>query len=167
MRILNLIHKNMNAKDQKEHLSQDKFEEFKKELQELKTKKRKEVAEQLEYAKSLGDLSENAEYHEARDNQAQIEDRISKLETMLQNVEIISDKYSDSVIVGSTVEVKMSGQKDTQKFRVVGSEEIDADAGKISFNSPLGGGLMGKKKGETFTIRTPRGQMEYTIVDVK
>lgn len=157
----------MNTKDQKEHLSQDKFEEFKKELEDLKTKKRKEVAEQLEYAKSLGDLSENAEYHEARDNQARLEDRISKLETMLQNVEIISDKYSDTVVVGSTVEVKKSGQKDVQNFRVVGSEEIDADAGLISFNSPLGAGLMGKKKGESFIVKTPRGEMEYKVIDVK
>ncbi len=157
----------MNAKNQKEHLSQDKYEEFKKELEELKTKKRKEVAEQLEYAKSLGDLSENAEYHEARDNQAQIEDRISKLETMLQNVEIISDKHSDRVVVGSTVVVDMIESGETKTFKVVGSEEIDADEGKISFNSPFGSALMGRAKGDDVVVNTPRGELKCRVVDLK
>lgn len=158
----------MDFKDQKEHLTQDKYEEFKKELEHLKTEKRKEVADQLEYAKSLGDLSENAEYHEARDLQAQVENRISHLETMIQNAEIISStKGSDKVTVGSRVIVQRSGKKESMDLRIVGSEEIDTDAGMISFKSPLGEGLMGKKKGEKVAINTPKGSAEYTILDIK
>ncbi len=156
----------MDNPKQKEHLTKDKYNEFEKELQYLKTEKRKDVASQLEYAKSLGDLSENAEYHEARDVQAQIEDRISKLETILQNAEIILDKRSDVVIVGSEVTVQQKESKEKRKFRVVGSEEIDTDLGKISFNSPLGGGLMGKEKGDSVVVKTPRGEMEYTILNI-
>jgi transcription elongation factor GreA len=157
----------MDKSKQKEHLTKDKYEEFEKELIHLKTEKRKEIAEQLEYAKSLGDLSENAEYHEARDNQAQIEDRISKLETMLQNVEIISDKHSDVVVVGTRVMVQKKGEKDKLDLRIVGSEEIDTENGKISFNSPLGESLMGKEKGETVLVKTPRGEVEYTILNIE
>ncbi|MGM0482683.1 MAG: transcription elongation factor GreA [Patescibacteria group bacterium] len=158
----------MNNKDQKEHLTQDKYEEFKKELEHLKKEKRKEVAEQLEYAKSLGDLSENAEYHEARDLQAQVENRISHLETMLQNAEIItSDKGSDTVTVGSRVIVQHSAKKEPVDLRIVGSEEIDTNVGKISFNSPLGEGLMGKKKNDKVVINTPKGPAEYTVLDIK
>ncbi len=156
----------MDKSNQKEHLTKDKYEEFEKELIYLKTKKRKEIAEQLEYAKSLGDLSENAEYHEARDDQAQIEDRISKLETMLQNAEIISDKYSDVVVVGSRVVVQKKGEKDKLDLRIVGSEEIDTENGRISFNSPLGESLMGKEKGETVSVKTPRGEVEYTVLNI-
>ena len=157
----------MNLKDQKEHLTQDKFEEFQKELENLKTEKRREVADQLEYAKSLGDLSENAEYHEARDLQAQVENRISHLETMIQNAEIISDKSTDRVTVGSRVTVRPEGGKDVMELRIVGSEEIDTSAGKISFNSPLGGGLMGKEKGEDVVINTPKGKVKYSVLSVE
>ncbi|MFP4539367.1 MAG: transcription elongation factor GreA [Candidatus Paceibacterota bacterium] len=157
----------MKTQEQKEHLTKDKLEEFKQELEHLKTKRRKEVADQLEYARSLGDLSENAEYHEARDLQAQVEDRISKLETMLQNVEIISDKYSEKVVVGSTVTVQRQGEKEKQEFRIVGSEEIDTDTGKISFYSPLGEALIGKKKGDEVVVNTPRGEVKYTVINVE
>ncbi|MFP4617126.1 MAG: transcription elongation factor GreA [Candidatus Paceibacterota bacterium] len=157
----------MKTQGQKEHLTKDKYEEFKQELEHLKTKRRKEVADQLEYARSLGDLSENAEYHEARDLQAQVEDRISKLETMLQNVEIISDKYSEKVVVGSTVTVQRHGEKEKQEFRIVGSEEIDTDTGKISFYSPLGEALIGKKKGDEVVVNTPRGEVKYTVINVE
>ncbi|MFP4022578.1 MAG: transcription elongation factor GreA [Candidatus Paceibacterota bacterium] len=157
----------MKTQGQKEHLTKDKYEEFKQELEHLKTKRRKEVADQLEYARSLGDLSENAEYHEARDLQAQVEDRISKLETMLQNVEIISDKYSEKVVVGSTVTVQRQGEKEKQEFRIVGSEEIDTDTGKISFYSPLGEALIGKKKGDEVVVNTPRGEVKYTVINVE
>lgn len=156
----------MNSKDQKEHLTQSKYEEFKKELENLKKEKRKEVADQLEYAKSLGDLSENAEYHEARDLQAQVENRISHLETMIQNAEIISDKSTDRVTVGSRVTVRAEGGKDTLDLRIVGSEEIDTEAGKISFNSPLGEGLMGKEKGDEVVIKTPKGEVKYSVLSV-
>ena len=152
---------------QKEHLTKDKFKELKKELENLKTKKRKEVADQLEYAKSLGDLSENAEYHEAREMQAQIEDRIAKLETIVQNAQIISDKHTEKITVGSTATISQKNSKESFVYRIVGPEEIDADNGKISFKSPLGGALLGKKKGESVLVKTPRGDAEYVILKVE
>ena len=156
----------MNVDSNKEYLTQDKYNEFERELKELKTVRRKEIAEQLEYAKSLGDLSENAEYHEARDEQAQIENRIARLETLLQNAEIVSSHATDVVTVGSTVTVQPGGTGDAVSYIIVGSEEVDTDAGKISVNSPLGKGLLGKKRGDKVEIEAPRGKVTYAIVNI-
>lgn len=154
-------------KDEHEYLTKEKYEEFKNELATLKTVRRKEVAENLEYAKSLGDLSENAEYHEARDTQASVEDRIAKLEMVLKHATIISSHDTDSVSVGSTVTVKREKEKESRIFTIVGSEEADSSVGKISVKSPLGSAILGKKKGELFSFTTPSGMMEYKIVDIK
>ncbi len=148
-----------------EYLTQEKFDEFTKELAELKGKKRKEVAESLEYAKSLGDLSENAEYHEARDVQATIEDRIAKLEELLKIAKIVSGNHSGTVNVGSTVTV----EKDSKKFvyTIVGSEESDVISNKISMKSPFGQAVLGKKKGENFSFSAPNGELSYKVVEIK
>jgi transcription elongation factor GreA len=114
----------------KEYLTQEKYDEFKAELALLKGTKRKEVAEALEYAKSLGDLKENAEYHEARDNQGIIEDRISKLEELLKDATIVQSNNSGLVGVGSTVTVEKDGKK--FEYTIVGSEESDVISNKIS-----------------------------------
>jgi transcription elongation factor GreA len=151
---------------QKEYLSPEKFEELKAELHQLKTVERKEVAERLEYAKSLGDLSENAEYHEARDQQADIEDRIKLLEEMLKRVVLMTDKHGQIVEVGSTVVVQKDGSSELT-YKIVGSEEADMPAGKISFQSPIGGALLGRRKGETVSVATPKGEVNYSILDVK
>lgn len=149
-----------------EYLTQAKYEELKKELEELKTTKRTEIAKDLEYAKDLGDLSENQEYHEARNAQAVVEDRISHLEQLLKSATIVSDHSTESVAVGSTVVLeKKAGEK--RNFTIVGSEESDAATGKISVRSPLGSAVLGKKKGETFTFSTPAGSMSYKVVDIK
>ncbi len=148
-----------------EYLTQEKFDEFTKELAELKGKKRKEVAESLEYAKSLGDLSENAEYHEARDNQATIEDRIAKLEGLLKTAKIVSGNHSGTVTVGSTVTVEKDGKKFV--YNIVGSEESDVISNKISMKSPFGQSILGKKKGESFTFKAPNGELSYKVVEVK
>jgi transcription elongation factor GreA len=153
--------------DKKEYLTKEKFDELTKELEFLRKDKRKEVAESLEYAKSLGDLSENAEYHEARDNQAEIEDRISKLETMLANAAIVEAHHTDKVGIGSTVTVSKPGDSKTLKLEIVGSEEADAKLGKISMQSPMGEALVGKKKGESFTFESPRGNMTYTVISIE
>ena len=150
-----------------EYLTKEKFEELKKELEFLKTDKRKEVAESLEYAKGLGDLSENAEYHEARETQASIEDRIAKLESILETAIIVSEKHGGIVNIGSTVVVKKDKSDATQTFSIVGSEEVDVSHGKISIHSPLGGVLIGKKKSEHIVFKSPSGQVGYTIIDVK
>jgi transcription elongation factor GreA len=148
-----------------EYLTQEKFDEFTKELQELKSVKRKEVAESLEYAKQLGDLSENAEYHEARDAQGMIEDRIAKLETLLKHAVIVSGNHSGTVSVGSVVTVEKDGKKSV--FTIVGSEEADVSSNKISIRSPFGQAVMGKKKGDDFSYEAPSGQLKYKVVEVK
>jgi len=153
--------------DENEYLTKEKFEELGQELQELKTKKRKEVAENLEYAKSLGDLSENAEYHEAREVQANVEDRISKLEAILQSAVIMKDQHTDTISIGSTAVVVKENEKTNQIFTLVGSEEANVAEGKISIHSPLGEALIGKKKGQDFSFKTPSGAMKYTVVSIK
>ncbi|MDA8611458.1 transcription elongation factor GreA [Candidatus Pacebacteria bacterium] len=152
--------------DKKEYLTKKKHDELTKELGILTHDTRKEVAEKLEYAKSLGDLSENAEYQEARDEQARVEYRISQLEELLKNAEIIKHKEGDTAEAGSTVTIK-KGAGAEQTYELVGSEEADMTEGKLSYSSPLGRALMGKKKGETFTFETPKGNTKYKIVSVK
>jgi transcription elongation factor GreA len=150
-----------------EYLTKEKFAALEKELSLLKTEKRKEIAESLEYAKSLGDLSENQEYQEARDNQAILEDRINRLESILKSAKIISIHKGDIVAVGSVVTVEKTSDKNRKVYTMVGSEEADALTGKISINSPLGLAIMGKKKGESFSFETPNGMMSYKIIDIK
>ena len=156
--------------DNHEYLTQEKYDEFKKELDTLKHVRRKEVAEDLEYAKSLGDLSENAEYHEARDVQANIEDRIAHLENVLKTATIIAEtkkSSKDAIGIGTTVSLKKEGQSETKKYTIVGSEEADSTLGKISMKSPLGLALIGKKKGDVVTVQTPGGVATHKIVDIQ
>lgn len=148
------------------YLTTEKFKELEKELIELKTTRRKEVAANLEYARSLGDLSENAEYQEAREMQATIEDRIASIENTLKTAEIVSDHRSDVISMGSTVTVEKQSDKSTQKWKIVGSEEVNTTEGKISNHSPIGSVLIGKKKGDIVAVTTPRGQVSYKIVAV-
>lgn len=153
--------------DEKQYLTKEKYEELVKELDHLKKTKRREVAEALEYAKSMGDLSENQEYQEARDMQAGVEERIGKLENILKNAEIMGAHKGAIVTIGSTVVVKKSGDSDEKTYQLVGSEEADIGKGKISNHSPIGVAVMGKKKGAAFVLSTPKGKANYEIVDVK
>jgi len=150
----------------KEYLSKEKFKELKKELKELKTTKRTEIAERLGYARSLGDLSENAEYHSARDAQIEIETRIEELKELLKNVEIISHKKTDIAEAGSTVVLKKVGSSENITYQIVGQEEADLAVGKISYRSPLGAAILGKKKKEEFSLETPKGVSKYVVVDL-
>jgi transcription elongation factor GreA len=149
--------------DDKTYLSKEKLKELQIELEDLKTVKRKDIIEKLEYAKSLGDLSENAEYQEAREAQGVLEDRIAVLEGMLKSAVIVSHKQGDTVSIGSTVTLAKKGSNDTVTYEIVGSEESDVANKKISNRSPLGESLMGKKTGETFTFEAPGGEVTYTI----
>ena len=151
----------------KQYLTSEKLDELKKELQFLITEKRKEVAEHLESAKKLGDLSENAEYHQAREDQAEIEDRIKRLEDLIKNASIASHGGSDTVIIGSTVHVQKNGDNKSLVCMIVGSEEADMTQGKISNMSPLGSSLLGHKKGDTVKVSTPKGVVSYQIELVK
>jgi transcription elongation factor GreA len=156
---------NMNAEN--EYLTKEKFEALEKELEHLKTTKRKEIAEALEYAKSLGDLSENQEYHEARDSQAVVEDRINRLESILKTAAIVSTHDTSIVNVGTQVTLEKIGTSARITYSIVGSEEADASQGKISVRSPLGTSALGKKKGDVFSFQTPGGTMSYKIIDIK
>ncbi len=148
-------------------VSQEKFDEMVKELEHLKTVRRTEIAKNLEYARSLGDLSENAEYQEARELQAATEERIRRLEDVVKRARIVTDgKKKDIVGFGSKVAIKKDGGSDMHEYTIVGSEEADMRAHKLSHVSPLGAALMGKKKGEVFTFETPNGKQTYTIEKV-
>lgn len=149
------------------YLSPEKFKELERELEQLKTVRRREVAEALEFAKSLGDLSENAEYNEARDAQAELEDRIAKLEQLLRNPVIVSAHHSSNVEVGTTVIIQKKGGEEKKKWRIVGSEEASMEKGLLSRKSPLGAALLGKKKGDTFVIETAKGKATWTVLDIE
>ncbi len=151
----------------KSYITEEKKRELAAELHELQTVKRKEILEALEFAKSLGDLSENAEYHQAREEQGKLEERIATIEEILRNSVLIEKHHSTSVEVGSTVTVQKEGDKAKQVFQIVGSEEADFAAGKISHASPLGQALYGKKKGDTAHVVTPKGTSEYKIVSIE
>ena len=145
-------------------VSQEKFDEMIKELEHLKTVRRTEIAKNLEYARSLGDLSENAEYQEARDLQAATEERIKKLEELVKTTKILTDgKKKTEVSFNSKVSIKKEGSTEVHEYTIVGSEEADMRVKKLSHVSPLGSALMGKKKGDVFTFETPMGKQTYTI----
>jgi len=147
-------------------LTQEKFNALKEELEILTTISRKEIAESLEYARSLGDLSENAEYQAARELQAATEERIRRLEHLVKSAVIVSEKKKGVVGFGSKVTICKKGDKEKHTYTIVGSEEADMREKKISHLSPLGESMMGRKKGETFGFKTPAGMQEYSIIDI-
>jgi transcription elongation factor GreA len=147
-----------------EYLTLEKKKLLEDELKNLMSVRRKEIADALEYAKSLGDLSENAEYHQAREDQANCEDRIIHIEQILKNAVIMETHATGVVNVGSTVTVTKKGSKEEKTYAIVGSEEADSISGKISNESPLGAALLGKKKGDKVIVHAPKGDVEYTIV---
>ncbi len=150
---------------EKQYVSKEKLEELKDELADLKGRRRIEVGERLKRAKELGDLSENSEYFEAREEQAQVEARIGELEEFVKNAQIIEKSASTSnVSVGSAIEVKKDGK--TMKFTIVGSNEANPSAGMISNESPLGRAFLGKKVGDTVMVTIPKGKVSYTIVSI-
>ena len=149
----------------KQYLTKERFEELKAELETLKNKKRVEVAERLKQAKEYGDLSENSEYAEAREEQANVETRIVELEDVLkQAVTIKKTEGGDTVTVGSTVTVR-KGEK-TMTYTIVGSYEVKPEEGRISDESPLGKAFLRKKVGETVGVATPAGTATYEIVKI-
>jgi len=152
--------------EKREYLTKQKYDELVAELKELKNIKRKEVAEALDYARDLGDLSENAEYHEARSQQAAIEERISKVDLILKNASVVEDRHSEYIMIGSTVVVEKDDGK-RRTFMIVGSAESDMNSGKISNRSPLGAAVLGKKKGDSFSFISPAGTMSYKVIEIK
>ena len=152
--------------DQKHYLTSGRLEDLKKELNELKTTRRIEVADRLKRAKELGDLSENSEYVEAREEQSLVESRIFELEEIVKNAVVITKEGNGkNVQVGSTVVVERDGQRST--FVIVGSNESKPEAGFISNESPLGKSFLNRKAGDKVTVNTPRGEVVYKIASVE
>ena len=139
------------------------------ELQELKVVKRKEVAEKIKEAREQGDLSENAEYDAAKDEQRDIEARIEEIEAILKNVEVVVEEEVDvaKVNVGCKVKVLDVEYKEEMDYYIVGSTEANSLQGKISNESPLGKALLGKKVGNKVKVETPAGTFEYKILDIQ
>lgn len=147
------------------YLSAVGIEEIKKELQELKTKKRQEIAKRLQEAKDLGDLSENAEYFEAKEAQSLNENRIGELEDLLKNAVVIeASRTEDMVRIGSKIEVMANNNAEV--FSIVGSAEAKPQEGKISNESPLGRAFLNKKIGDEVEVKTPGGLVKYKIVKI-
>lgn len=152
----------------KELITKERKAELEAELRRLEGDERREIIESLEFAKSLGDLSENAEYHQAREAQGKLEDRVSEIKRILKDAEVVSGKRKgDTVGIGSVVSVLKKGDKDKRKFIIVGEGEADMVAGKISYQSPLGSAIYGKRKGDKAVFDSPAGPVEYTIVDME
>lgn len=158
----------MRAMIEKELITKERFAELEAELRHLEGIERKEIIESLEFAKSLGDLSENAEYHQAREAQGRLEDRVREIKRILKDAEVVSTRHKgDMVGIGSVVTVQKKGTKDKKTYTIVGEGEADMAAGKISYQSPLGGALFERKKKDIATFEGPAGVVEYTILDIE
>ncbi|MBQ9744172.1 MAG: transcription elongation factor GreA [Clostridia bacterium] len=141
------------------------YEKLKEEYEYLKKVRRQEIKELIKEARSFGDLSENSEYDEARDQQAKVESRILELEYLMKNAEIIdTDAVKNIVALGSTVVIKYKDGTE-KKYDLVGSNEVDPFKGRISDRSPIGMAVIGHKKGDTVTIETRAGEKDAVIVD--
>lgn len=147
-------------------ISQEGYNKLKKELEECINVKRSEIAHRIGSAKELGDLSENAEYHEAKDSQAFNEGRILEITNLLKKVVVVDHKNSNGEIdMGSKITVNTNGIK--KNYVIVSFNEADPVNGKISNESPLGVALLGKKKGDKVKVITPRGEFEYQIIKIE
>jgi transcription elongation factor GreA len=149
-------------------LTRDGLKKLEDELDELKSVHRREVNERIRQAKEFGDISENAEYEDAKQEQAFVEGRVLKVESMIRNARIIdqSDFVADAVHLGATVKIREMSANKPHEFTIVGSAEADPKNQRLSNESPLGAALMGHKHGETIDVNTPRGVMKYKIESI-
>ncbi len=153
------------------YLTQERYNELVKELEELKVRGRAEVAEHLKQAKELGDLSENSEYQEVREEQARLEQKIQQIEDLLRHSSIIKKSAGGVVEIGSKVKVKrndrdVESNNGVMVFTIVGSPEADPTKGFISNQSPIGKGMLGEKVGSVFYVETPKGKACYQILSI-
>ena len=152
--------------EEKKKLTKESYEELKEELEYLQNEKRKEVAEKLKKAKEYGDLSENAAYESAKEEQTNVEGRIAELKEMVKSAEIIErDENADWVQIGSRVTVEIDGEKE-KDLEIVDGTQSDPFEGKISFESPIGKALLEKPVGATCKVETPSGEKTYKILDI-
>ncbi|TSC53052.1 MAG: transcription elongation factor GreA [Parcubacteria group bacterium LiPW_72] len=149
----------------KKYITAEGLKKLKEKLEFIKTVKRREIANRIKVAKELGDLSENAEYQDAKDEQAFNEGKIIEIENTIKNAVII-DKNGQRNIVEVGNSVKVENNASEKEFTIVGSNEADPPSGKISNESPTGQALLGKKKGDTVEVETPGGKIEYKILEI-
>ena len=149
-------------------LTAEDVKKYEEELEFLKTEKRKEIAEKIKVARSYGDLSENSEYDDAKNEQAFIEGRIQTLEATIHKAKVIEDENISSGVIniGSYVTVRDVEFDDVEEYRIVGTSEADPMQNKISNESPLGAALLGKRQGQTIKVEAPVGTLEYEVISV-
>jgi transcription elongation factor GreA len=155
------------VKDKKIYLTQEGLDELKAELDDLINVQRPRNIVAIKEARALGDLSENADYDAAKNEQAEIEGRIKKIEKMLENVEIINEAKTDKVSIGSTVSVKYVDDDDTDEYKIVGSQEADPFMSKISNESPIAKAILNKKVGDIVEVDSPNGVYKIEITEIK
>ena len=151
-------------------LTPEGYKKLKAEIELLSTEKRREVAERIRVARQFGDIAENAEYDDAKNDQMLLEHRIARLEEQLRNARVIEKKEitTDVVSVGSRVRLRDVDAKQTVEYHIVGSAEANPSANKLSNESPVGKAIIGHKKGETVEVMTPRGsRLKYKIMEIK
>jgi transcription elongation factor GreA len=149
-------------------LTREGYEKLKQEIDHLSTEKRREVAERIRIAREFGDITENSEYDDAKNEQALLEHRIATLEERLLSARVIEKKdiAKDVVSVGSKVKLRDMGANKTVEYRIVGSAEANPSEQKLSNESPVGKAIIGKKKGETVEVTAPRGALKFKILDI-
>jgi len=145
-------------------ITQEGLDKLQKELEELTKVRRPDVVNRIKTAKELGDLSENAEYTSAKEEQSFIEGRIQEIEQTLKHAKVVEGKSKGTISIGSTVKVEVEGDED--EFELVGQTESDPDNGKISVDSPVGQALLGHKAKDKVDVETPDGSVKYTVISV-
>lgn len=152
--------------EKKIYLTEEGLNELKKELDFLKLEKRPEIINALKDARALGDLSENAEYDAARNEQASTEARIKEIEKMLENVEIINSVKTDAVALGTKVKLEYVGDDEIDEYSIVGSKEADPFTNKISNESPIAKAIIGHKVGDIVNVVSPNGEYQVKVVEI-
>ena len=149
-------------------LTEEGYSKLKEEIEYLSTTKRREVAERIKEAREFGDISENSEYDDAKNEQAQLEYRIQSLEQKLRNARVVDTEHvsTDTVSIGARVTLKDTKSKATREYSIVGSAEADPKNHRLSNESPVGRALLGKKKGEKILVKVPAGDFTYTIKSI-
>ncbi|MGN0579926.1 MAG: transcription elongation factor GreA [Ruminococcus sp.] len=152
----------------KKQMSREGYEKLQKELEDLIINKRKEVAERLKVARSYGDLSENAEYDEAKNEQAILEAQIAELQYTIDNAEIVdeSNVSVDEIGMSSVIKIRRVGSDKIETFKIVGTNHANVREGKLSDESPIGKAAMKKKVGDIFTVSAPAGELEFEVVEI-
>ena len=151
-----------------EYFTEDGLKKFMEELNQLKSVERPSITKQIAEARDKGDLSENAEYHAAKEAQGMLESKIAKLDEIAANARVLDESNLDTskVVILTTVKIKNKNNNAEMKYTLVAQSESDLKAGKISVDSPMGKGLLGKKKGEVAIIEVPNGKMKFEIMEI-